>query len=256
MTYMTIRQAFLVPFVALSLMACAPAQGPQTSSGAAAPAPAAVSAGPVISAPRAVDGRYAVFEVNGVKIPLPEGEWRRLGEADLTTARNYPASAVVVASETGGAIDRVVVVWRQRVLGGRRFGAFKNCGASSNLTSDTRSSAPASTDCVFVRTANWPSSGRLGPMLRKHANARGIFAPVVTVGPRVALSLSARERIAVDYAFNPDLLAPHPDGEVWLPGDWTPSAARGGARDAVVEALRDFGLAIRPQVAAAAKGSS
>lgn len=236
---------------ALALTACAPGPGPQSG----APKQASDVSHSVLVAPADGPSGYKSFEVGGVQVPLPEGSWTLIGSKDLTINDRYPATGYVLVSETNGAIDRVVTLWRQRTFSGR-FGDFKNCSAKSNLTSDVVSQSAQKTDCVFVRAVAWPDKGKIGRLLRSYAKSKGLYAPLVTVGPRVALSLAGRDRIAIDYGYNMDLIAPPPNAEFWRPGDWTPSAATSPSKKAVVDALREFGAKMRPAVASANQGSS
>ncbi len=240
------------PFVVLCglllVSACAPPSGPQASSDA-------ISALRVIDAPAQGANGYASFEIGDVQVPLPEGKWTYLGSKVLTKGRNYPTTAHILVSETEGAVDRIVTLWRQRTFGGR-FGDFNNCSAKSNLASDVASQAAGSTDCVYVRSVPWSSNGRIGPLVRNYARSKGIYAPLVTIGPRVALSLSGTERIAIDYAYAADLIAPPPTGSFWRPADWTPTTATDASRRAAIEAMREFGAVMRPQVARVNSGSS
>lgn len=245
----SIRLAILAGIVAI-VAACAPASGPQSGASVSNAAPVAV-----FDAPKASPEGYQVFQIGDVRAPLPEGRWKLVGEVDLSTGSRYPAIGYVLASETAGAIDRVVTIWWQRTFGGR-FRDFENCSAKSNLASDVKSQRATSTDCVYVRAVAWPDNGRMGPLLRRYASANGLYAPLVTVGPRVALSLSSTERIAIDYGFSVDLIAPPPARGYWTPEDWTPTAATDGTRRAVVEAMRGFGAKMRPQVARAYVGTS
>ena len=199
--------------------------------------------------------RIASFSIGGVSVPLPEGEWTLIGSKDLTKNANYPANGYVLVSESNGAIDRIVTLWRMRTFSGR-FGDFKNCSDKSNLVSDVVSQKARSTDCVYVRAVPWADKGRMGRLLRDYANSKGLYAPVVTVGPRVALSLTGQDRIAIDYGFNVDMIAPHPAGDLWRPRDWTPQTVTSGARRATVEAMRSFGATMRPEVARANGGGA
>lgn len=235
----------------ITLAACAPSPGLQTG----APQQSSDASSSVFVAPAEGPAGYKSFEVGGVQVPLPEGSWTLVGSQDLTINDRYPATGYVLVSETNGAIDRVVTLWRQRTFSGR-FGDFKNCSAKSNLTSDVVSQAAQKTDCVFVRAVAWPDKGKIGRLLRSYAKSKGLYAPLVTVGPRVALSLASRDRIAIDYGFNTDLIAPPPNAEFWRPSDWTPAAATSPPKKAVVDALRGFGAKLRPAVASANQGSS
>jgi hypothetical protein len=189
-------------------------------------------------------------------VPLPEGDWTKVGAVDLSSSPRYLTTAHVLVSKTGNAIDRVVIVWEQEARGSGFFNDFKKCDAASNLAQSIVSKQATSTDCVYSRALAWGDNGKISSMVRRYARANGMFAPLVTVGPRVAFSLRRRHRMAVDYAFNVDLLAPRADRALWTPADWTPATVQAGTQAATVKELHAFGERMRPLVRQANRGSS
>lgn len=235
------RLALSVAVGATVLLAgCAPPSSPT------APAPAQESTA-LQTAPDApaVPVPGLVKSIGGVMVPLPEGVWKEVGTIDLSPRPRYPTAAHVLVSTTGKAIDRIVVVWEQKASGSGYFNDFKNCDASTNLAQMVASKQARSTDCVYSRTLTWGETGKVSSLLRRYAKSNSLFAPVVTVGPRVALSLSGRHRMAVDYAFNVDLLAPQTDRSIWMPDDWTAKSAKDPTKAAVVRELQEFGERMR-----------
>ncbi|QIE57578.1 hypothetical protein G5B40_20275 [Pikeienuella piscinae] len=198
--------------------------------------------------PPVTQGQFGTIEIEGFQVPLQEGDWVEIGTIDQTTDPNFPAKSHVLVSESGGVIDRIVIISRQSALGSKQFGEFASCLDSSNLASEVISYASATADCTYVRAVPWLGGGDFGKMLSDYGGERNAYVPLVTVGPRIALNLAPNERIAKDYCFNPDLIAPNPNGDAWRPEDWAAGSAAGLSQVEVIKAMQSFGATVRSQI--------
>jgi hypothetical protein len=91
-------------------------------------------------------------------------------------------------------------------------------------------------DCWHVRTVSFGLSGDphwINKALNLYATKLNLFAPAEMVGVRFVRHMDS-ELLQVDYLWNPDLLMPRPDGEVWTTKDWTNAAIAADPRKKLI----------------------
>jgi hypothetical protein len=221
--------------LAVVLGACA-AGGPGAPPGTDhAPPRASTLAPPDVATTR----RYA-----DTSIPFPEGEWTFIGEIIDERVQIVSQRQAVWASDANGVIDRLVAVWSQTRRSQDTFAPFEACTNDSYLHAEVYRNARNDQACWHLRAVSLGLAGDPPAPNRKiaeFADQRGLVLPATMVGVRY-VATAGETRHAVEYLFNPDLLAPAEGGRLWEPADWTSATVAGDPRRrAVVAALRDWG---------------
>lgn len=174
--------------------------------------------------------------VQGVSVPLPPGPWT----AGPDASTHPDATRIVLTSTHAGVIDRLVYVSVDRT--GDTARPFRRCDDPAYLYAADAGIGEVRR-CWHIRaislgTLGDPAASTLA--LRRSAQAQQLFLPATMIGPRYQFA-DRQRRIVLEYYWNPDLIAPAPNGAVWLPEEWSrASVATDPARSAVAARLRDW----------------
>lgn len=194
-------------------------------------------------------------EVDGVSIPLPEGQWQLAASvSEVGNFPNFPQEHTALVSVTDHVVDRMVTVWVQRRLRAQDwFSPFDYCTDPSYPYSKVDVNQRNLHRCWHVRAVNLATAGAPSSIIREldqYARQHALFLPVVMIGVRF-IEGRGRERHYVEYLWNADALFPKAGEDLWLPIDWTRQAVDSDPRrKAVMHALAEWGERWRPLVGA------
>lgn len=180
----------------------------------------------------------------GVSVPLPEGQWERIGELRDSSIAGFPQRYAIFTSSAEGVLDRAIVVWQQSRTNARDwFTPYAHCVHGTYPHAVTYVNARNNHACWHVR----PLSLGLGSetpqnqAIFDYAARRDLYQPLTMIGVRF-VSGQGMSRSYIEYLFNPDLLLPRSDGRPWRARDWEKGAVAGDpSRRAVVDALAAWG---------------
>ena len=203
------------------------------------------------STPSAASGpQQPTTTIGDIKVPLPPGEWREAfsGSKDLSRGTSFRKILVGV---NGDVIDRLILIYLVEI--GRRdyFKPRVNCSHEDYFFETTTVSDKAKEDCWHVRNVSMGLKGDphwINKALDLYAKKMDLYAPAVWVGPRFVRHKDS-ELLQVDYLWNPDLLLPHPEGQVWAVEDWANPAIAGDPRKKrVMDETRRWGGEWHPRM--------
>jgi len=231
-----------VAYRAAALVVCLAAAACQSSSDDGAPTAAGGPAATVVGS----------YTVEGVRVPLPDGEWKVVDAESGNVTRSMERDQVILVSETAGAVDRVVVIshfYNRLQIGFMPSPVCDTPDAFHRIDRGNVRGRPQA--CWVVAPVSLGLSGNAperNEILRSYADRRDLYLPVTTLGARFH-SADSKVSVDVDYLWASDLLLPHPDGDVWLPGDW--AAARVGtdpAKTAVMDQIVTWAAEWEPRL--------
>lgn len=192
------------------------------------------------------------YSVEGVRIPLPDGEWKLVDTASGNATRSMERDRVILVSETAGAVDRVVVIshfYNRLQIGFMPSPVCDTPNAFHRIDRGNSRGRPQA--CWVVAPVSLGVSGdapERNGLLRSYADRRDLYLPVTTLGARFH-SADSKVSVDVDYLWASDLLLPHPDGDVWLPDDWATARVEADpAKTAVLDQIVTWAAEWEPRL--------
>jgi hypothetical protein len=186
-------------------------------------------------------------------IPLPRGDWQQAYSGERELAHGTSARTIMVG-EVDGVIDRLVLVYHAKVGSREYFLPRENCANPEYFFATTGVQQPGTGECWHVRTVNLGLAGDphwVNKIVDLYARGVDLYSPATMIGVRF-IRHDGADLLQVDYLWNPDLLFPRPDGDVWLPADWSNQAiAEDPRKKVIMETLRRWGEDWQPRMAAA-----
>lgn len=180
----------------------------------------------------------------GVKVPLPRGQWQEIGEVFDNSYAGFPQKQVVYASYNQNVIDRLVTVWWQDRTPPDWFTPFAYCEHRTYPYSAVFQNYKNNHACWHVRPVNLGLAGNtptLNAKIAEFARRNNLFLPVTMIGVRF-VETSGTTRHYIEYLWNMDLILPREDDQIWRPSDWNKNAiATDPRREAAVRAFVNWG---------------
>lgn len=188
------------------------------------------------------------IEYQNVSVPLPPGQWTVVNTVNTSDqgSPNFPMGQAILASNTAGAIDRVVKVWVQRKKQATRsFDPYAPCSSNGYFHAEVAANSGSALDCWHVRALSLGLKGRSEPAneaLFEYGADNKLFVPVVMIGARFARKDDSDRRYYVEYLWTPDLLLPADTAaKVWVPDDWSKDAVSKDPRKlALIDAVTEW----------------